>query len=107
MINKVKNILIDINIHMNIYIKMSPLKYYLTYPYYSSKNYILRINSIFTTRFLIILTIINFLLNGILFQTVKWSILPIFKSRNLDAGIVQVYTAIIMSPYTIKPILPL
>ena len=68
-------------------------------------EYITRLRTIFGLKFLIILAIINLLLNGILFQTVKWSILPIFKSKNLNAGTVQLYTAIIMSPYAIKPIL--
>ena len=60
--------------------------------------------NIFTIKLLSYIFIVNFFLTGILYQSIRWIILPLFKSYNLSADITQLYTAIIFIPYSCKPV---
>ena len=73
-------------------------------PFKLTKNYLNRICNTFGVRFVIYICLINLFLTGILYETIQWSIFPIFKSMGLDAGQNQIFTAIISSPYAVKPL---
>jgi len=80
------------------------IKDYICFPFLSFKSYLYRLKTIFSIKFLVALIIINLFLNGLLYQSVKWIILPIFKSQKMDAVTVQMFTAVIFSPFAIKPL---
>ncbi len=69
------------------------------------KKYFKDLIDTFKLKNLIYLTIVNFFLTGILYQCVRWLILPIFKDNNLPADITQLYTAVIFIPYAFKPVI--
>ena len=60
--------------------------------------------SIFKLKLLIYIFILNFFLTGILYQCIKWVLLPLFKSYGLAADWTQLYTSIIFLPYSAKPV---
>jgi MFS family permease len=67
------------------------------------KTYISDMRKAFGTRFLVLLFLIQCLLKGVVFIIMTSGMLPLFKSMGIGAVQLQMYAAIAMSPWTLKP----
>ena len=67
------------------------------------KAYVEQMRQAFGTRFLVLLFLIQCLLKGVVFIIMTTGMLPLFKSMGIDAVQLQMYGAIAMSPWTLKP----
>jgi BT1 family len=78
---------------------------YLNYPWRALLSYVRRMRQIFGTRFLAYLFLTQCLLKGIMLASVAASIMPWLKSLGVEAVHVQVFEALISSPWSVKPII--
>ena len=81
------------------------IKDYLFYPFLKVKSYFVRINRIVGWKFIVFLFVSQMFIKGMLYRILTSIVLPLFK--NLGVGVVdlQIYTTVIMSPWTVKPII--
>jgi len=79
-------------------------KDYLFYPFLKIKSYFDRITRIIGWRFIVFLFISQLFIKGMLYRIVESIMLPVFK--NLGVGVVelQIFTTVVASPWSIKPI---
>jgi MFS family permease len=68
------------------------------------KGYLNRLRNAFGVKFIVLIFIAQCLIKGVTFVIMTEGILPIFRYMGLDGIQVQVYGAIAMSPWTIKPL---
>jgi hypothetical protein len=68
------------------------------------KAYYIRMKEAFSLKFLVFLFLIQCFIKGIVFAIFTSGIFPLLKLMNLDAVQVQLYSALALSPWTIKPL---
>lgn len=69
------------------------------------RGYISRLNNAFGFKFIFLIFISQCFIKGITFVIMTRGLLPLFKSMGLDAIQLQVYTAVALCPWTIKPLI--
>jgi hypothetical protein len=69
------------------------------------KAYFIRLRNAFTLRFIFLLFITQCFIKGIVFVIFTNGVFPLLKLMGVDAVQVQVYGALAMSPWTVKPLL--
>lgn len=67
-------------------------------------NYVRQMKHAFGTQFLILLFLVQGLLKGLLMTLTMGSMMPLFKSLGVDAAKLQIYGAVVMTPWALKPI---
>lgn len=68
------------------------------------KAYYYRLKEAFTIKFIILLFITQCFLKGIVFVIFTSGVFPLLKGMGVDAVHVQIYGALAMSPWTVKPL---
>lgn len=68
------------------------------------RSYFARLLYMCHLRFLLFLIISQFLVKGVLYRMTMSSMLPIFKQLGIGASDLQIYMAVAMSPWTLKPL---
>jgi len=76
-------------------------------PFELARDYFKRLYEICQWKFLAYLLISQFIIKGLMYKMVMGSILPVFKNLGMDAGELQIYMTITMSPWTLKPLIGL
>ena len=74
-------------------------------PFILIKDYFKRITTICQWRFVVFLVVSQMLVKGLLYRLAQTTMLPIFKDMGVDAGDLQVFSTIAMSPWSIKPVI--
>jgi len=69
------------------------------------RDYVVQMRAAFTLKFIFLLFISQCFIKGIVFVIYTAGVFPLFKSLGIDAVQVQLYGALSMSPWTIKPLM--
>jgi len=70
----------------------------------SLKNYYIRLRDAFTLKFIILLFITQCFVKGIVFVVFVQGVFPLLKDMGIGASDIQLYGALAMSPWVIKPL---
>lgn len=70
----------------------------------SFKNYCIRLRDAFTIKFIVLLFITQCFLKGIVFVIFTNGVFPLFKDMGIGASQIQLYGALVLSPWTVKPL---
>jgi hypothetical protein len=80
-------------------------KHYLQYPFLAVRAYFIRLEAVFTLRFLLYLVITQCVIKGLLYRVIGAVMLPLFKGLGIGAASLQLYATIASSPWALKPVL--
>ena len=78
--------------------------HYVVYPFLAIRAYFIRLEAVFTLRFLLYLLITQCVIKGILYRIASSTMLPLFKGLGIDAVTMQLYATIASSPWSLKPL---
>ncbi len=83
-------------------------KDYLWYLYLAPKSYMMRVLGVLGSRFVLFLCVSQMLLKGLGYYVTISMMMPLFKSVfGLNASQLQIYTVLVLLPWSVKPILGL
>jgi len=67
--------------------------------------YVDAMRAAFTTKFILLMFLVQCFLNGIIFMTVADSMFPLLKTLGMDPSRLQIMTTLAMAPWSLKPLM--